>query len=146
MYTYINKNSILNFYRQLKFTGFLKITDERKAELDEIVAKNSTYFKNVTDNSSALMSLLSDRLTTSAKRYGLLNGDEAAYFFIKVIDPELQRLAVYEAANMTGEVKELSIKNFHQYDKYLIVLEKYYNKRFQEYDIDELWSRENIKR
>lgn len=146
MYTHINKKSILNFYKNLNFTKFLKITEERKEELDNIVAKNVTYFRNSTIGNLTLMTLLSERLTTSYKNYGLQNGDEKAYFFVKIIDPDLQHLAIYEAANKIEDVKEFSIKNFNYYDKYLITLEKHLNERFKEYETEELWSRENIKR
>lgn len=146
MYSYINNNSISNFYKHLKFTGFVKISDERKEELDIIVSNNITYFTNITENKLSLMSLLADRLTTSYKNYGLLNGDEKAYFWIKLLDPKLQHLAVFEATSKTSEVKKMIIKNLDFYDKRLLLLEQYYNKRFHEYEEEELWSRDNIKR
>lgn len=146
MYTYINTNSILNFYKYLKFTGFKAVSPERKDELDALVEMHKFYFTKNTSGKLALITLLSERLTTSPKNYGLLNGDEQAYFFVKMVDPELQHLAVYEAANNAKDIKELAIKNFGFYDKYLVMLEKYLNKRFQEYDIDDLWDRDNIKR
>lgn len=146
MYIFINKGSISKFYKTLKFTGFKKISQERKDELDIIVSKYEYYFKNMTDTKLALMSLLADRLITSSKTYGLLNGDEQAYFFVKMIDPELNHLALYEASNKIEDIKNNAIKDFNFYDKNLIILEKYLNERFHEYDVDDLWSRDSIKR
>lgn len=146
MYNYFNKTSILNFYKTLKFTDFVTITPERKEELDEIVNKNMAFFKNQTEGTLSLMTLLAERLTASYKRFGLLNGDEKAYFFIKVLDPTLQHLSVYEAANTVSQLKELCLKNLKIFDKYLIFLEKSYNEKFQEYEIEDLWSRDSIKR
>lgn len=146
MYSYFNKTSILNFYKTLKFTNFATITPERKEELDDIVNKNMPFFKNQTEGPLSLMNLLAERLTVSYKRFGLLNGDEKAYFYIKILDPTLQHLAVYEAANTVLEQRELAKKNLNIFDKYLIFLEKMYNEKFQEYEINDLWSRDSIRR
>lgn len=142
----IDLKTILKFYRIINFHGFDEITDERREELDEIVLKNKRFFISQATCRQALMTFLASKMITSSKNYGLKNGAEQAYFFINVLDPELQVLAVYEAANTQEEIKDLNLKNFYIYDKFLIALEKSYNVRFQKYQEDELWSRENIIR
>ena len=146
MHNYFNKEIIIKFYRTLDFTDFMSITDERRNELDKLITRYSFYFKSQSIGPLSLMTLVAERLVTSYKSFGLSNGDEKAYFFIKLIDPELQHLAVYESANKIPQIKEYCMKNFRIYDKYLIHLEKCYNQRFQDYEPDELWGRDNIKR
>ena len=92
------------------------------------------------------MTFTSERLTTSYKNFGLLNGDEVAYFFIKLVDPELLFLEVYESANKVQEIKDYCLCNFRIHDKFLIYLEKCYNIKFKEYSPDDLWARDAIKK
>lgn len=140
MFRLINKYSILNFYKNLKFTGFKTISPDRKKELDVIVEKNIYYFRNNTETKLTLMTVLAEKLTTSAKNYGLLNGDEQAYFFVKMLDPELKYLILYDISNNTEDIKPGRKIEF--YDKYLIILEKYYYRQFIELEC----IKDNIKK
>ena len=92
------------------------------------------------------MTFAAERLTISYKTYGLLTKSEAAYFYINIIDPNLLFLEIYEAANMVQERRNFSFLNFGIYDQYLMYLEKMYNNYFLDYNPDDLWSREKIKR
>lgn len=143
---YANKDVILKFYRLLRLTSFRSISDERRKELDDIVEHYRYFFVSQTCGTFNLMTLVAERLITSYKNYGLQNDDEKAYFYIKIVDPNLMFLEVYEAANKKDEIKDLCLKNFHLHDKYIIYLERLLNNRFQDYDPDDLWSRESIKR
>lgn len=146
MYTFFKKEVILNFYRSIGLTNFESIDDNRLKELDELVCLYRSTFTSNTVGLLSLMTYTAERLTVSYKTYGLRNSDEKAYFYMKVVDPNLQFLEVYESANMRDEVRDLCKLNFRIHDKYLIYLEKSYNNRFHEYDRDDLWSRESIKR
>ena len=92
------------------------------------------------------MHYTAERLITSSRNYGLTNGDEKAYFYMKMVDPDFLFLEVYEAANMKDEIKDFSMKNFRIYDGVLIKLEKQFNELFMIYGPNDLWSRERIKR
>ena len=146
MYIYYNKEVVIKFYKTLKFTGFTQISDQRKEELDIIVAKNIIALKKKTVGPLSLMTYVAGRLTACSNTIGLNNGDEKAYFFIKVVDPKLEHLAVHESAMTISEIKENCLNKFQIYDKNLIKLEKCYNERFQVYKPEELWGRDNLKR
>ena len=145
-YTYSKKDTIIKFYKTLKFSNFLRISEEKREILDTIANNWRPFFVNQSIGMSSLMTFVAEKMITSSKNYGLTNGDEIAYFFIKIVDPDLLFLEVYESANKIDEIKELCMKNFRFHDKFLIYLERCYNKRFHEYTPDELWSREKIKR
>lgn len=146
MYKYFRKDVILKFYQYLGKIDFTTITPERRNELNKIVAKYNYYFHKNSIGFLTLMTFVAERLTTSYKTYGLLDKNEAAYFYINIIDPNLLFLEVYESANMIQEQKDYSFLNFGIYDKYLMYLEKVYNNYFLDYDPDDLWSREQIKK
>ena len=146
MYKYFRKDVILKFYQYLGKIDFTTITNDRRKEIDLIVAKHNYYFKTNSIGFLTLMTFVAERLTTSYKTYGLLDKNEAAYFYINIIDPNLLFLEVYEAANMKQEQKDFSFLNFGIYDKYLMFLEKTYNDYFLDYNPNDLWSREQIKR
>lgn len=141
-----NIKSIEKFYKLLNFIDFSSITLERKNEIDEIIYKSQDLFLLNTTGLLTLMTFVAEKLTTSYTNFGLQNKAEIAYFFISIIDPTLLFLEVYECANLESEIKEICFKNFHFYDKYLILLEKKYNDYFKIYLSNELWSRELIKK
>lgn len=146
MQTFFNKQVIIRFYQTLKYTGFKNLTSERIQEIDVLSDFYRPIFINNTTGLLTLMHYTAERLITSSKNYGLTNGDEIAYFYIKIVDPDFLFLEVYEAANMRDEIKDFSMKNFRIYDSVLIKLEKQFNDRFNVYGPDDLWSRERIKR
>lgn len=146
MYLQFKLDRILRFYKYLGKINFKSIDLNRKEELDRLVKKYYTLFHSQTIGLGTLMTMTAEKLTTSYKCYGLLNKEEAAYFYINIVDPNLLFLEAYESANRTFEVKQLCLDNFEIYDKYLILLEKEFNKYFMIYDKDELWSRDQIKK
>lgn len=146
MYKYFRKEVILKFYQYIGLPNFETIDERRRTELNEVINKYYYFFHNQTCGLLTLMTMVSERLMTSYKNYGLLSKDEIAYFYINMIDSTLRFLEVYESANMIPEIKEFCFKNFGIYDKYLIELEKRYNLHFMDYTSEDLWSRETIKR
>lgn len=146
MYKYFRKDVILKFYQYIKMPNFESIDEQRRIELNTIINKYHYFFHNQTYGLLTLMTMVSEKLLTSYRNYGLLSKDELAYFYINMIDPTLQFLEVYESANKVPEIKEFCFKNFGICDKYLIELEKRYNLHFKDYTSEDLWSRETIKR
>lgn len=141
-YSYANVN---NFYKKIKFSKFKKLTSERCNEIDNMVSKWWEYFHN-TSNFLTLMDFLATKLTTSAKIFNLNNGDEIYYFYIKMLDPCLVFLEIYESANTLPEMKRLAKTNFHLFDKNLLRLEKLLNDQLKFYASIDLWSRDSIRR
>ncbi len=142
----LNQRSINNFYRILRYQRFTTISEERKVELDALVEKWRYFFQNQTSGKQALMTYVAEKLTVSSKSIGLVNGDESAYFYVKMVDPELKFLEAYEMANKKEEIKQICEMNFGFYDMALIKLEYFLNLHFMEYEKDDLWTRESLKR
>lgn len=146
MQRFFDKQVIIKFYKTLKFNNFKTLNLDRIQEIDEIVERYRPIFINNTIGLLTLMHYTAERLITSSRNYGLTNGDEKAYFYMKMVDPDFLFLEVYEAANMKDEIKDFSMKNFRIYDGVLIKLEKQFNELFMIYGPNDLWSRERIKR
>jgi len=143
------KNILISFYRNLNFKGFKTITDERKKELDKIVLKWFSFLHSANvydDRNLAFMSRVAWRLICDSQVFGLENGDEIAYFFVNIVDPDLIFLECYEAANFKEDLIKYCQINFHIYDAKMIIIERYYNLRFKIYNPDELWTLERIKK
>ncbi|MBE6156766.1 MAG: hypothetical protein E7161_03360 [Firmicutes bacterium] len=144
------KNILISFYKNLHFKGFKTITDDRKKELDDIVLKWFSIFHNTDnindDKNIGFMSRVAWRLICDSHYLGLNTGDEIAYFFVNIVDPELIFLECYEAANSKEELLKFCRMNFQTYDAKMIVVEKYYNERFRIFTPDELWTLERIKK
>lgn len=119
---------------------------ERRDFIDLYVQMWEPFFTNQSCGILTKMTFTAERMILSAKSFGLHNDDEKAYFYIKMIDPEFLMLEAYESANTKEELMHFCINNFGFYDKFLIGLEKKCNKRFNLIEIDELWSRERIKK
>ncbi len=137
--------NVNNFYKKIKFSKFKKLTPERCNEIDIMVSNWWEYFHN-TSNFLTLMDFLATKLTTSAKIFNLNNGDEIYYFYIKMLDPCLVLLEIYESANTMPEMKYLAKTNFHLFDKNLLRLEKLLNEQLKFYTSTDLWSRDSIRR
>lgn len=140
----INFTSIRNFYRVVKFRNFNTLDIERKEIIDSTLPSWIEYFNERSTGYLTRMTLAAERLTTSPKTYGLLNGDEQAYFFIKIVDPDFLMLEVFEVARTQDEIKDLCIKNFGFYDRVMIHLEQKCNSKFKMYE--DLWTLERIKK
>lgn len=144
--TVFNPDAIKKFYSILKFTGFRKLTEDRKQILDTFIAK---YRDNFLENSCGPLSLAcytAEKLTTNPKKFSIENDDERVYVYIKILDPDFKFLEAYEMANLKDEVREICFVNFHYYDPNMILFERRYNAIFQEFAPDDLWARESIKR
>ena len=134
------------FYSSLYFTRFEKLDLERRDFLDALVKKNKLYFHMDTTDTASVATSTATKLVESSIKDAFLNDDEVIYFFIKMVDPEFRFLEVYESVMNIKEMQMTSILNFGYYDNVLIHLEKVYNKKFQVFGPDELWTRESIKR
>lgn len=140
------KNILKRFYRSLNFKGFKTITDAKKEELDSIILIWYEKFHQFNLKGLDFVVLVAIKLIEDPSGYNILTGDEIAYFFIKMIDPELLALECYEVANTNEECRKLLLLNLGYCDSRLIVLEKYYNNRFQIFNKEEMWSLERIKK
>ena len=141
-----NRETILKFYRLLDFTYFIHLSKERIDEIDKVIEKNRIYFTKDTAILPTLMTFVAEKLLTSAQRYGLQNGDEIAYFYIKMIDSNLLFLEAFESANKEDELKDYCMRNFRIYDRMVINLEKALNKKLKIISNDDLWSRDTINK
>ncbi len=145
-----NIEIIVNFYKylytQLHFAGFRTITPERREELDKIVKRWEYYFESRTTGYKSKLNMVAERLRSSYGWYGLKNGDDVAYFFIKMMDPTLQHLIAFESSSLTDEMKETCYKTFRVYDKNMINLQKIFNDHFKIYSPEELWGQDDTKR
>ena len=145
-YQIFSRNNVINFYKKIKFSKFKNLTKERCLEIDELVNNWWAYFHNNAVSFLVVSYLVADKLTTSAKTMGLNNGDETFYFYIKMLDPSLVMLEIYETANTTEELQELVTKNFPIFDHYLLKLEQLLNEQLQIYKPEDLWARDVIRR
>jgi len=140
------KSSLLKLYRKLSNVDFYKLSDERKSEIDEIVARLYSSFHQKNNRVLTIMSMISERMSFNTYRYGIYTNEELAYFFIKTVDPDLLFLECYESANFVKDCKKFCLLNFQIYDEFLIYLEMKYNERFSIYSPDDIWSLERIKK
>ena len=141
-----NQKTIIKFYKNLKNINFSLIDEARKQELDYLLKLHEYYFCNNKEGTMIRAYFTSEKLLTSPKRFGLTNSAEIVYFYINIVDPKLRFLEIYECANTSDELKHNCLSEFQYYDKYLIVLERYYNMHFQIFGPNELWSKDSIKR
>lgn len=138
--------TVLNFYKKTKFYKFSTLTPERCQEIDELVQKWWVYFHSHAIGFLTLVHNLSQKLTISSRTLGLLNGDEIFYFYVKMLDPSLVLLEIYETCCQKEDIKKLAELNFGVYDGYLLRLEVLLNKRLGYYKADDLWARDSIRK
>ena len=146
MQTNEKKNILKRFYRNLLFTGFKTIDEKKQKILDDLITKWHVFFYKAKRSKFDLAVIVAYRLIFDTDFYEMLTGDEMAYFFIKIVDPDLLALECYEAANTKNELRDLLLKNFGYCDTKLIFLEKHFNTYFNIYDKNEIWSLDRIKR
>lgn len=152
MTTYINNGyeykpkAIRNFYQNLHFTNFIFLTNDKMAEIDETVRRNRYYFLSRTLSVAQIMTLAAEKLTTSRANFGLTRGDEVAYFYMRLVDPDFLFLEVYECANTKNEIVAMSKETFRLCDQHLIYIERMYKKRFHPQELEDIWARGRIKK
>ena len=144
MPTYINNGyeynpkTINNFYRNMRFTNFIFLSSDKIAEIDETVKQNRYYFTSRTLSVAQVMTFAAEKLTTSKTNFGLTKGDEVAYFYMRIVDPDFLFLEIYESGNTKDEIIAMSKEYFHLYDSYLIHIEKMYKKRFRPQELEDI--------
>lgn len=141
-----NYKIILKFYKSLEFTRFIKLHSKRLLEIDELVEKERVYFTLDTTNIASLATSTAKKLQNNFNSFNLFNGDEAAYFFIKMVDPNFLFLEAYESVMNNNELIKTCELNFGFFDRYLILLEKYYNEKFKIFTPEDLWAKESLLR
>jgi len=146
MSIYKDINYLDRFYRSLHFKGFKYITNERQQELDQIVLNWYDFFHAENLEMLELMSSVTKFFNAYEEVMNLKTDDEFLYFYINIVDPELLLLECYESANKKEDIKKLCYINFKIYDARLIFIEKHYNKIFNKYHKDSLWTLERIKK
>jgi len=133
------KSSLLKLYRKLSNVDFYKLSDERKSEIDEIVARLYSSFHQKNNRVLTIMSMISERMSFNTYRYGIYTNEELAYFFIKTVDPDLLFLECYESDveylghtptyTFNGFFENYAEFNFLYFDDYVIdVDEESYSK------------------
>ena len=103
--TYYDVNTMKKFYQFLEFGKFNSLSVERMQELDEIATKYKNEATAKYKNRMSIMAITANKLLSSSTNLGLQNGDEIAYFYIKVVD---DRLLYLEIANLAENKEELS--------------------------------------
>ena len=144
MAIYFNRQAIIKFYTSIGFTNFNNLEEERIVAIDDIALRSSFFMAYDTITLGSLMTRCAEKLTTSSRNFGLLNGDEAIYFYIKIVDPDFLFLEAYESANKKEEIKPLCLQNFKIYDPTLIYFEKIFQRKFKLESLKDLWARERI--
>lgn len=134
------------FYASLNYNNFQNITNERLQEIDALVYefKNKFFENEISAFEKAYKASL--KLTKQFTKYKLKTSDEALYFYIKLVDPELKMFEAYECISNIKELRIVCTENFGYYDRKLIMFEKTLNKKFSLFDPNELWMRDTIKR
>lgn len=143
---FYNKDDIKRFYASLKSVKFYELTEDVRKDIDATVDKYRYYFLNHANSQLCLMCFTAEKMLVSPKMFGCHTDAARLYFYIRMVDPDLKFLEVYEAANTKEQLKDLAYKNFHLYDGCLVKLERYLNRALKLYNEDDLWARESIKR
>ena len=141
---YYNKDTIMSFYASRRCTGFLMLNESRIPEIESSAALNHEFMAQYTSSLGELMTRCAEVLTTSAQDFGLANGDEVIFFFIKTVDPDFLFLEAYESARKKEDVKPLCLHNLAIYDPYLIYYESLFQRRFKPASLQDLWTRGKI--
>ena len=121
--TYYDVNTMKKFYQFLDFTNFKLLNTERMAEIDQIASKFRGEMAKYKSRMS-VMGIIANRLIASSQTLGLQNGDEIAYFYIKVVDDRLLYLELANLAENKEELRELCKRQFGVYDNVIIYMEK----------------------
>lgn len=134
--TFYDIDTMKKFYHFLNFGKFQSLSTERMKEIEEIANK----FKNETTsrykNKMSVMEITANRLLASSQSLGLLNGDEIAYFYIKVVDDSLLYLNLAYLAKDKDELIEFCKRQFGVYDNVIIQIEKYLVNRLDALQIE----------
>ena len=130
-----NIDTMKKFYQFIDFTNFKLLTQDRIIELDQKAAKIKGEMAKYR-NRMSVMGIVANRLMASSQSLGLKNGDEIAYFYIKVVDDNLLYLELANIATDKEELKDLCIRKFGVYDNVIIHLEKYLVNRLDSLQIE----------
>ena len=132
---YYDIDAMKKFYQFIDFSNFKLLTTERMAEIDQIATKLKGELAKYKSRMS-IMGIVANRLMASSQSLGLLNGDEIAYFYIKVVDDNLLYLELANLAENKEELRELCKRRFGVYDNVIIQLEKFLVNRLDNLQIE----------
>ena len=133
--TYYDVDTMKKFYQFLDFTNFKSLTTERMAEIDQIISKIKGEMAKYKSRMS-IMGIIANRLMASSQTLGLQNGDEIAYFYIKIVDADLLYLELANLAENKEELRELCKRRFGVYDNVIIQIERYLVNRLDSLQIE----------
>ncbi|MBQ6841285.1 MAG: hypothetical protein IJO63_04130 [Bacilli bacterium] len=145
MKTIPRKETILSFYRYVWKSDFASIDEEKMKALDEAVEYWRYFFTGKSSSLLSMMTFAAEKMISSNGRYTAVTHAEKAYFYIKMIDPELLFLEAHESGNTMEEIRDLCMLNFKLYDPNLIRLEQRLYRVLKDVPED-LWTLERIKR
>ena len=111
---YYDIDVMKKFYQFIDFSNFKLLTTERMAEIDQIATKLKGELAKYKSRMS-IMGIVANRLMASSQSLGLLNGDEIAYFYLKVVDDNLLYLELANLAENKEELRELCKRRFGVY-------------------------------
>lgn len=135
---------VANFYKRQPFMEFINLSEKRAEEIKMMVQHNYGYFAAHTSSLGGLMTSAANKLTTSARNFGLVGSDEILLFYIFLVDPDFLFLECYQCANKKEEVKPLCMNNLNIYDPFLIYYEVWFQRRFRKPELSDLWARGRI--
>lgn len=137
---------LISFYKYINGISFDNLSSQRASELDHQVDKWRYYFNQRSSSQRTLMYTAAEKLRVSHKWLGAIDKVEAAYFFVKLVDPDFLFLEASEAACTIQQKNRYMMDNFNIYDPYLPRIEALINKRFNFYDINDIWALDRIKK
>lgn len=132
---YYSQENMKKFYQSINFSRFENLSLERMQEIE----KEAEKLRNIMSkykNRMSVMGIVANRLLASSQSLGLLNGDEIAYFYIKVVDNNLLYLELANLAENKEELRELCKRQFGVYDNVIIYMEKYLVNRLDSLQIE----------
>ncbi len=134
---FYNVDIMKKFYQFLDFSRFNTLSLERMQEIDKLIISFKNRTNSKYNNRMSVMSYTANRLMTSSQQMGLLNGDEIAYFYIKVVDDSLLFLELATLAEDKDELRELCKRKFGVYDNVIIHMEKCLVNRLEAIELEQ---------
>lgn len=130
--SYNIKTDMDSFYKYLNECNFSEITLKK---LMALIYNSKKLNKFYTDTQSELTITekyikVMNTVKTNPKTYGAETQAERYLLFMFAVDPTFEAAIIHASLNKTDEIKEEMFNKFGVYDSKLIMLEKYYIKRF----------------
>lgn len=125
-------NSILanikDFYKYLNNANFKEINLKKLIEL-KTKAKTLNNFYNYEEENYGKGDRYAKVMDKIKTRPGM-SKEEKYLLFMLSVDPDFEAFKIYSECNKTEEIKTKMIYKFGVFDQYLVIIEKFYIKRF----------------